>query len=79
MAKRKKRGVEFNFYNCTITGRKFKIHGKAQNPDDLVSVGAYYELHPEEDDRPELEKKQAEEVEYFEEEEEEEEQEESEA
>ncbi len=40
-------------YQCSMTGEDFKTTRKAENPDELVSVAAYYELHPEMDDRPE--------------------------
>ena len=40
-------------YNCTMTGEEFKTTKKAQNPDDLISVNAFYEMNPEKDDRPE--------------------------
>lgn len=40
-------------YECTMTGEVYKTTRKANNPDDLISVKAYYELHPENDDRPE--------------------------
>ena len=65
MAKRRKRGPIFQIYSCTISGRKFKIYGKAPHPDELVCIPAYYELHPDDDDRPELIKKQVATVEYF--------------
>ncbi len=53
VARRKNREEKTYRYKCTITGEKFKIKGEALNPDDLVSVRAYYELNPEADDRPE--------------------------
>ena len=40
-------------YQCSMTGEEFKTTRKAENPDELVSVAAWYELHPEMDDRPE--------------------------
>lgn len=40
-------------YKCTMTEEEFKTTKKAKNPNDLVSVQAYYELNPEQDDRPE--------------------------
>ncbi len=64
MAKRRNRGPIFNIYTCTITGRKFKIYGQAANPTELACVPAYYELHQDEDDRPELIKRQVAQVEY---------------
>lgn len=39
-------------YECTLTGEAYKLTEKAPNPDELVSVKAYYEMHPEKDDRP---------------------------
>lgn len=40
-------------YECTMTGEVYKTTRKAPNPDDLISVTAYYEMYPEKDDRPE--------------------------
>ncbi|EQC44912.1 hypothetical protein [Bacteriovorax sp. Seq25_V] len=51
MAKRKKQKQIFR-YDCTMTGETYKTTREAPSPDDLVSVQAYYELNPEEDDRP---------------------------
>jgi hypothetical protein len=50
-----KRGREARIYkyNCTITEEEFKVTSKSKTPDELVSVRAYYEMNPEEDDRPE--------------------------
>jgi len=45
--------VEIFHYDCNITGETFKVTKKAKNPDELMSVKAYYEMNPEEDDRPE--------------------------
>ncbi len=39
-------------YQCTLTNKTFKMSAEAVNPNDLVSVDGYYQLHPEEDDRP---------------------------
>lgn len=39
-------------YECTMTGEVFKTTQEAKNPDELVSVKAYYELNPDKDDRP---------------------------
>ena len=52
MAKRR-RGKQFFTYECSISGRSFKRTRKIDNTDELVSVSAYYELQPENDDRPE--------------------------
>ena len=46
-------------YQCSVTGEEFKTTRKAENPDELISVAAYYELHPEMDDRPEDIKQEA--------------------
>ena len=50
-------------YECSLTGETFKTTKKAKNPDDLVCIKAYYEMHPENDDRPEHVLKQLEEQE----------------
>ncbi len=39
-------------YECTITGEIFKTTSEAKSPEDLTTVSAYYQLHPEKDDRP---------------------------
>jgi len=44
-------------YECSITGEPYKIARKVENSDELVSVNSYYELHPEDDDRPPIVKK----------------------
>jgi hypothetical protein len=49
----KKNFRETYYYECTITGEKFKVSRQAPNPDDLISVKAFYDMHPEKDDRPE--------------------------
>ncbi len=51
MARRKKEKKIYK-YECTITGDQYTLTEKAENPDDLMSVKAYYEMHPEKDDRP---------------------------
>ncbi len=45
-------------YKCTITGEEFKMSTEAPKPSELMSLRAYYEMHGEEDDRPEHIKKQ---------------------
>jgi hypothetical protein len=60
MAKRRKKNERIYKYECTITGEKFKLTEKAENQDELVSIKAYYELNPDEDDRPAVIKKQLE-------------------
>jgi hypothetical protein len=57
MYRRKKEKAVFK-YDCTITGKSFKRTEKAQSPNDLVSVQAYYDLNPTLDDRPLVVKKQ---------------------
>ena len=52
MAKRRREKVTYK-YECNISGETFTVHRKAQNPDELMSIKAYYELNPEMDDRPE--------------------------
>jgi len=59
-------------YECSLTWEQFKLGRKVDNPDELVSVKAYYELHPEMDDRPEhikaeLAQKEQEEIDAFDE------------
>jgi len=39
-------------YECTITGEVFKTTEEAKNPGELTTVSAYYQMHPENDDRP---------------------------
>ncbi len=48
-------------YECSITEEKYTLTRKAPNPDELISVKAYYELNPEQDDRTEAIKKKLEE------------------
>lgn len=49
---KKKKIKQIYRYECTMTGESYKTTKEAKNPEDLVSVKAYYELNPEEDDRP---------------------------
>lgn len=49
---RRKKEKKIYKYECTITGDQYTLTEKAENPDDLTSVKAYYEMHPEKDDRP---------------------------
>jgi hypothetical protein len=44
-------------YDCTITGKSYKRTEKAANPEELMSIDAYYQLHAEKDDRPAVVKK----------------------
>lgn len=52
MARRRRREQIFYDYECSLTGEAFRRTAKIEKTDDLVSVGAWYELHPEKDDRP---------------------------
>jgi len=52
VAKRRREKITYK-YDCNITGETFTVSKKADNPDDLMSVKAYYEMNPEMDDRPE--------------------------
>lgn len=40
-------------YQCNLTNEKFKVTKRAPEPDELVSIEGFYQLHPEDDDRPE--------------------------
>ena len=51
MAKRRRR-KQFYSYECSLTGKQFKRTREITKTDELVSVSAYYELQPENDDRP---------------------------
>ena len=50
---RRRHSKQYHKYECTITGESFTRTAKAPNPDDLVSVLAWYEMNPDKDDRPE--------------------------
>ena len=52
---RKKQKMTYK-YECSLTGETFITTRQSDNPDELISVKAYYELNPEQDDRPETEK-----------------------
>ena len=54
--KRRKEKITYR-YECSLTGETFICTEKASNPKDLISIKAYYELHPEKDDRPNVIKK----------------------
>ncbi len=53
MVKRKKEKT-FYKYQCTLTNEEFVTTRPAPNPDELMSVKAYYDLHADEDDRPKV-------------------------
>lgn len=48
----KKKIKKIHKYECTITGEVFKTTEEAAHPEELTTVSAYYQLHPEKDDRP---------------------------
>lgn len=54
--KRRREKMTYN-YECTLTGEQYVTTEKAPNPKELVSVKAYYDMHPEMDDRPAVIKK----------------------
>jgi len=54
----RKKNVQIYRYKCTITEEEYKTTRKAPNPEELISVASFYELNPEEDDRPEHVKKE---------------------
>jgi hypothetical protein len=54
--KRRREKITYN-YECSLTGEQYVLHQKAPNPKDLLSVKAYYEMHPDMDDRPAVIKK----------------------
>jgi len=58
MARKKK--IRFYKYKCSITGEQFKVTSQAKNPDELLSVKAWYELNSDKDDRPEVVKRELE-------------------
>lgn len=49
----KKKFKKIFTYECTLTGETFKTTREAPSAEDLVSVRGYYELNPDQDDRPE--------------------------
>lgn len=62
----RKKSKRIYTYKCSITEEVFKTTKEADHPEELVSVKAYYELNPDEDDRPEhIKKKLAAEEEMF--------------
>lgn len=54
--KRRREKITYN-YECSLTGESFTMTAKAPEPKELMSVKAYYEMHPEMDDRPAVIKK----------------------
>lgn len=55
-SKRRREKVTYN-YQCSLTNEEYVTTEKAPNPKELLSVKAYYEMHPEMDDRPAVVKK----------------------
>lgn len=54
--KRRREKITYT-YECSLTGEQFVTTEKAQNPKELLSVKAYYEMNPDMDDRPAVVKK----------------------
>lgn len=54
MAKRKKAAKKTYKYTCSLTEEEYITTRQAPNPEELTSVNAYYEMNPEEDDRPDI-------------------------
>jgi hypothetical protein len=52
VAKRRKEKRTYK-YECTMTEEKYVLTQKAENPDELMSVTAFYDMNPELDDRTE--------------------------
>lgn len=54
--KRRREKITYN-YQCSLTGEEYVRTEKAKEPKELMSVKAYYEMHPDMDDRPAVIKK----------------------
>jgi hypothetical protein len=54
--KRRREKITYN-YECIMSGEQFVTTEKAPHPKELMSIKAYYEMHPDEDDRPAIIKK----------------------
>ena len=54
---RRKREKTVYRYECTLTGKTYRVTQECKNPSELVSVEGYYQLHPDLDDRPAVVKK----------------------
>ena len=53
MAKRRReKAKRFYNYECSLSGDSYRLTEKVENIEDLTSINAYYELNPEDDDRP---------------------------
>ena len=58
MVKRRGKEQRFYKYECSLSGEEYKLTKKVDNVEDLTSISAYYQLHPDLDDRPAVIKKQ---------------------
>jgi len=56
MKRHKKEKITYT-YECSLSGEEFVMSVKAANPKELLTVKAYYEMHPDMDDRPAIIKK----------------------
>ena len=54
--KRRREKMTYN-YECSLTQEQYVLTEKAQNPKELLSVKAWYDMNPEMDDRPAVTKK----------------------
>lgn len=54
--KRRREKMTYN-YECSLTQEAYVLTEKAQNPKELLSIKAYYEMNPDMDDRPAVTKK----------------------
>lgn len=54
--KRRREKMTYN-YECSLTQEAYVMTEKAPNPKDLLSIKAYYDMNPENDDRPAIIKK----------------------
>ncbi len=54
--KRRREKITYN-YQCSLTGEEFVTTEKAAHPKELLSVKAWYEMNPDQDDRPAVVKK----------------------
>lgn len=48
----RKRAKRIYRYKCSITEREYKVTREVKNPENLLCLDAYYQMNPEEDDRP---------------------------
>ena len=55
-SKRRREKVTYN-YQCSLTAEEFVMTEKAPQPKELLSVKAWYEMNPDQDDRPAVIKK----------------------